>query len=113
MRIEKEIESKNPRIYLWEQDIFNKLFVKDVFYLDYGYNFLPNKYGIYNFNEYSRIYGEKIQSDNIKILHFASNPKPWIKADLFGKIWQMYAENRIDKILENKILKLACREYKK
>src|SRR5574344_145191 len=38
MKTEKEIEGKNPRIYLWEQDIFNKLFLNDVLYLNYGYN---------------------------------------------------------------------------
>lgn len=109
IRLEKESED----YYLWEQDIMNDAFKGKIKYIDYGYNFLANNYGHLNFNEYVRIYGEKIQSKKIKIIHYASNPKPWIKADLFGTVWKMYADKSVDKQLEKKILRMACREYKK
>ena len=106
-------ELKDNKGFLWEQDIMNKAFKNYIKYIDYGYNFLANTYSKYKFNELVRLYGEPIKSDNIKIIHFASNPKPWKKSSLFGEIWKMYAENRIDKEYENKILRMACREYKK
>ena len=106
-------ELKENKGFLWEQDVLNKAFLGKIKYISYGYNFLANTYSKYRFNELIRIYGEKIKSDNIRILHFASNPKPWKKNSLFGEIWKMYAEDKIDKEYETKLLRMACREYKK
>ena len=106
-------ELKENKGFLWEQDVLNKAFLGKIKYISYGYNFLANTYSKYRFNELIRIYGEKIKSDNIRILHFASNPKPWKKSSLFGEIWKMYAEDKIDKEYETKLLRMACREYKK
>ena len=106
-------ELKENKGFLWEQDVLNKAFLGKINYISYGYNFLANTYSKYRFNELIRIYGEKIKSDNIRILHFASNPKPWKKSSLFGEIWKMYAEDRINKEYETKLLRMACREYKK
>lgn len=107
------LESEVKDYHLWEQDIMNDAFNGQIKYIDYGYNFLANNYGHLKFNEYIRIYGERIKSEKIKIIHYASNPKPWVKADLFGKIWEMYANKLVDKKLEKNILRMACREYKK
>ena len=106
-------ELKENKGFLWEQDVLNKAFLGKIKYVSYGYNFLANTYSKYRFNELIRIYGEKIKSDNIRILHFATNPKPWKKSSLFGEIWKMYAEDKIDKEYETKLLRMACREYKK
>jgi lipopolysaccharide biosynthesis glycosyltransferase len=107
------LESEANDYRFWEQDIMNDAFKGYVKYINYGYNFLTNNYGHLKFNEYIRIYGERIKSERIKIIHYASVPKPWIKADLFGKIWEMYANKTVDKKLEKNILRMACREYKK
>lgn len=96
--------------YLWEQDILNEAFNKNVEYINYGYNFLANTYSQYKFSEWVRVYGERLKSENIKIIHFASHPKPWVKLNLFGQIWKMYADKNVNKELENKILRLACHE---
>lgn len=108
-KLDKELRDKKG--FLWEQDVFNKAFENKILYINYGYNFLVNTYSQYKFNDLSRIYGEKVDYKKIKILHFASHPKPWIKANLFGEIWKMYAENKVNKELEQKILRVACREH--
>ena len=110
-RLNRKLEGNKG--FLWEQDVLNKAFEGNVKYIPYGYNFLVNIYGQYSFNELIRIYGEKVISDNLKILHYASYPKPWVKPNLFGEVWKMYAEDNIDKQREKMLLKVACREFKR
>jgi lipopolysaccharide biosynthesis glycosyltransferase len=105
-------ELKDEKFFLWEQDVLNEAFKDKIKYIHYGYNFLVNTYSQFRFNELVRLYGERIQSDGLKILHFASHPKPWIKPNLFGQVWKMYADKQIDKQREKLLLKVACREYK-
>jgi len=108
-------ELKDEKGFLWEQDVFNKIFKDKIKFLHYGYNFLVNTYSQYRFNELIRLYGEKIQSDKLKILHFASNPKPWKKSkkkNMWGLIWKMYADENVDKEKEKVMLRMNCREYK-
>ena len=104
---------KDEKCFLWEQDVINKAFKGKIKHIHYGYNFLVNTYSQYRFNELIRLYGENVQSKNLKILHYASHPKPWEEVNLFGEIWKMYANGNIDKEKEAKILKVACRECKK
>lgn len=109
-RLNRELEGRKG--FLWEQDVLNKAFEGKVKYIPYDYNFLANVYSLYSFNELVRIYGEPICADRLKILHYASTPKPWKRLNLFGQIWKMYADNKIDKKKEQMILKVACREFK-
>ena len=71
---------------------------------------MVNTYSQYRFNELVRLYGEKVQSSKLKILHYASHPKPWKNPNLFGQIWKMYADEKVDKNKEKLLLKVACRE---
>jgi len=108
-RLNRELQENKG--FLWEQDVLNKAFKNKVKYINYGYNFLVNTYSQYMFSELNRIYGEKIDYKKLKILHYASKPKPWNELTLFGEIWKMYNDNNINKELEQKILRMACRGY--
>lgn len=101
------------KCFLWEQDVLNVAFKDSVKFIHYGYNFLVNTYSQYRFSELCRIYGEHIDYTKLKILHYASNPKPWNQLNLFGEIWKMYNDNNIDKNKEQKILRMACRGFHK
>jgi lipopolysaccharide biosynthesis glycosyltransferase len=109
-KINKELQDNKG--FLWEQDVLNKAFKGKIKYIHYGFNFLVNTYSQFRFNELVRIYGEPIKSKNIKILHYASYPKPWKNPNLFGQVWKMYAEEEFDKAKEDILLKVACREFK-
>ena len=107
-KLDNELQDKLG--YLWEQDILNTAFKGNIEYISYGYNFLANTYSQYKFSEWVRVYGEPLKSESIKIIHFASNPKPWNKLNLFGQVWKMYADGNVDKEFEKKLLRLACHE---
>jgi len=109
-RLNKQLQDE--KCFLWEQDILNEAFKGKIKYIHYGYNFLVNTYSKYGFNELVRLYGEPVKSKKLKILHYASFPKPWKRPNLFGQIWKMYAEETANKEKEKMILKVACREFK-